>query len=170
MTRRSIRSRIFLPSAAVTRASQTPRTGRDADAALSQTRNAASATGSVVPCANTSFGLDKAAHRVTDEIEQRQQFAGADLGRFRDWSGRASPPVLRAWPSGFGPARGGGIVMVARLDPARARWRFPRASRTARWSSDSPSGIRRPGMPPAGATRRSRTSTMFSPGAMRPKR
>ena len=28
------------------------------------------------------FGLDKTAHRVADEIEQRQQFAGCDFGEF----------------------------------------------------------------------------------------
>ena len=28
------------------------------------------------------FGFDKAAHRETDEIEQRHQFAGSDLGKF----------------------------------------------------------------------------------------
>src|SRR5437660_9540828 len=38
--------------------------------------------------------------------------------------GRASPPSSWAWPSGFGPARGGCIVRVACLDPARAFFAF----------------------------------------------
>ena len=28
------------------------------------------------------FGFDEAAHRIADEIEQRPQFAGCDLGQF----------------------------------------------------------------------------------------
>ena len=43
------------------------------------------------------FGLDKAAHAIADEIQQRQQFARADLGEFR----RGTTP-LRWWLPGFG--------------------------------------------------------------------
>src|SRR5437899_8732533 len=40
------------------------------------------------------------------------------------WSGRASLPAWCVWPSGLGPARGCGVVMAARLDPARAFFAF----------------------------------------------
>ena len=43
------------------------------------------------------FGLDKAAHAIADEIQQRQQFARADLGKFR-----CGTAPLRWWPPGFG--------------------------------------------------------------------
>ena len=62
--------------------------------------------------------LDEAADRIADEIEQRQQFAGGDLGALSMRRGRAWQPVSRASPSGFGPARGGSVIVIARLDPA----------------------------------------------------
>src|SRR5450432_2035212 len=37
---------------------------------------------------------------------------------------RAWPPVFRAWPSGFGPARGGGVIVMLRVDPTGSRSTF----------------------------------------------
>src|SRR6202012_5483480 len=48
--------------------------------------------------------------------------AASAIRRTRLWRismprGRAWPPALRASPSGFGPARGGGVIVMPRLDP-----------------------------------------------------
>ena len=63
--------------------------------------------------------LGEAAHRIADEIDQREQLAAAD---FRElWRGAAARSLLgMLLPSGSGPACGGLVVTGVGLDPAGA--------------------------------------------------
>ena len=79
------------------------------------------------------FRLGKAADGVADEIEQRQQFARGDLRRFRGDAARFGAGfarfAIRIWSSARRRHHRGCAPRSS-----SCLFRFPRASRTARWS------------------------------------
>ena len=83
VTRRAIRSRIFLPSA-----DGDARGGERLELVRVQMQRLADQEGGLGnriggAMREHQFGLGEAADGVADEIEQRQQFACTDLGKFR---------------------------------------------------------------------------------------